>query len=383
MMDRRQKILFITQIAPFPITGGEQLRSYGLIKMLSNLGIDTTAVIDARSHNIPELTNIKFVLFDFRKLASAIHLVNVISIFRKNKALVSLINELTEKEKYDMAVIDYLFYGQYINFLKNKGIKVIYGTHNAQARLYLQRKATGIKTFLYIWFEYAVQALHERFFFPGADALMVVSEKDIGFYRRFIRPDRIFLVPNMIEKSGIDLDNIRKENHVIMTANFNAFQNAVGLEWFIREVWDEELSGVTRLKLFGYGSLKFFDTLKQKYTLRNIDAMGEVENIKPHIAGATLSIVPLLDGGGTRLKCLEAMSLKTQLISTSKGAEGIDHDHAIIIADTAAEFKQRILEVMDGRINTVQEAYRIYEEKYSLEATQKKLAGLLQKQLKQ
>ena len=383
MMDRRQKILFITQIAPFPITGGEQLRSYGLIRMLSNLGIETTAIIDARSRNLPELTNIKFVLFDFRKMLSSIHLVNVISIFRKNKALVSLINELTEKEKYDIAFIDYLFYGQYINLLKNKGLKVIYGTHNAQAELLLQRKAEGLKTFIYIWFEYAVQALHERFFFPRADALIVVSEKDSGFYRRYIRPDRIFLVPNMIEKSVMDLDNIQKDNYVIMTANFNAFQNAVGLEWFIKEVWDEELSGVTKLKLFGYGSIKFFDALKQKYRIRNIEAMGEVENIKPYIASAKLSIVPLLDGGGTRLKCLEAMSLKTQLISTSKGAEGIDHNNAIVIADTAAEFKQRILDVMDGRANTVQEAYRIFDEKYSLEATQNKLSGLLQKQLKQ
>ena len=379
----RRKILFITQIAPFPITGGEQLRSYGLIKMLSNLGIETTAIIDSRSRNVPELTNIKFVLFDFRKQPSHIHLVNVISIFRKNKTLVSLINELTEKDKYDTAIIDYLFYGQYINLLKKKGISVIYGTHNAQAGLYLQRKAQGIKSFFYIWFEFFVQTFHERFYFPRADALVVVSQKDYTFYKSYIKPEKIFLVPNMIEKTPINLETIEKENYVVMTANFHAFQNAVGLEWFIKEVWDEELSQVTFLKLFGFGSIKFFESLKQKYHFRNIEALGEVDNIKPYIAKARISIVPLLDGGGTRLKCLEAMSLKTQLISTSKGAEGIEHNNSIIIADTATVFKQRILDVIGGSVNTVSEAYRIFEEKYSLEATQKTLSGLLQKQLKQ
>jgi hypothetical protein len=377
LMSEPRKVLFLTQISPFPITGGEQLRSYGLIRILSDSGIQTTAIIDARSKNVPQLPNIRFELFDFRKLPSRIHLVNIISIFRRNPSLVALIEKCLNTEKYDLAFIDYYFYGQYISMLKKKNLRVIYGTHNAQASLLLQRRATGIKSLLYKWIEYLIQSLHERIYFPRADALIIVSEKDRSFYHRFIKPERIVLIPNMIEKSSLDLDNIRKEDYIIMTANYHAFQNAIGLEWFIKNVWNDELSRLTTLKLFGYGSLKIFETLRHKYPCKNIEAMGEVEDIKPCIAKARVSIVPLLDGGGTRLKCIEAMSLKTQLVSTSKGSEGIEHHNAILIADSAVEFRQRILDVLAGRINTVSEAYRIFDEKYDLESNQLILSDLI------
>ncbi len=382
-MNQGSKVLFITQISPFPITGGEQLRSYGLLRMLSNLGIETTAIIDARSKNIPEIPHLKFRLFDFRKPPSRFHLFNIFSIFRKNRELVSLISDCLEKETYDLAFVDYLFYGQYIRMLKAKNLRVIYGTHNAQAKLYLQRKASGIKTLFYIWLEYLVQSLHERLYFPRADALIIVSENDRPFYNRFVNPAKVVLIPNMMEKSDLDVNAVDKENYIIMTANFHAFQNTAGLEWFVREVWNEELSSRTTLKLFGYGSVRFFEQLRLRLPCSNIAAMGEVEYIKPYIAKARVSIVPLLDGGGTRLKCLEAMSLKTQLVSTTKGCEGIDHNGGILTADTAAEFRQRILDVLAGRLNTVEAAYEAFEKKYDLKPNQVILADLIKNISKQ
>ena len=81
-------------------------------------------------------------------------------------------------------------------------------------------------------------------------------------------------------------------------------------------------------------------------------------------------LFPLLNGGGTRLKCLEAMALRTQLISTTKGSEGIEHGGSVLIADTPEDFRNRIIEVIDNKINTVEEAYRVYENKYSFEPNQ-------------
>jgi glycosyltransferase involved in cell wall biosynthesis len=101
-----------------------------------------------------------------------------------------------------------------------------------------------------------------------------------------------------------------------------------------------------------------------------VEAIGEVDDLKPYIAGARASIVPLLNGSGTRLKCLEAMALRTQLISTTKGSEGIEHGGSVLIADTPEDFRNRIIEVINNKINTVEEAYRVYEDKYSFEPNQ-------------
>jgi len=367
------KILFLTSISPYPINGGEKLRSYALQKMLSNIGAKVTAIIN-ESHNIPDLTNIRFITFPFIQSASGVHLINILGIFRKNAALIKLLDELTTSEKFDIAFIDYYFYGQYIPYFKKRGIRVIYGTHNAEARLYVQRKAANLKDAFYIRFEYLVQAAHERIFFPKADTLIAVSRDDVKFYSKFVKPGKIIFIPNLLEKSSYMLNDVKKENYIIMSANFYAFQNYVGLEWFLREVWNDKLSRKTSLKLYGRGSKKVFDELRSSYHPENVEALGEIEDLKPFIANARASIVPLLDGGGTRLKCLEAMALRTQLISTTKGTEGIEHNGSVLIADTPDDFRNKIIEVIDNKINTVEEAYRIYEEKYSFEPNQLVLA---------
>jgi hypothetical protein len=168
-----------------------------------------------------------------------------------------------------------------------------------------------------------------------------------------------------------------------MTANFLAFQNSIGLDWFLKEVWNKELSEKTSLRLYGIGSDKVFNELNQQYHPSNVEALGEVDDIKPFIAKARASIVPLLNGSGTRLKCLEAMSLRTQLISTSKGSEGIDHDGSVIIADTSDDFRNRIIDVLDNKINTVEDAYQVFEKKYSFENNQIVLSDLIKRIISQ
>jgi len=367
--EKKPNVLFLTSISPFPINGGEKLRSYALLKMLSNIGARVTAIIN-ESRNIPDIHNIRFIQFPFKNYLSKIHLINITGIFRRNNTLVKLLDELTSDEKFDIAFIDYYFYGQYIPYFKKKGIKVIYGTHNAEARLYLQRKAKNLKDLFYIVFEYIIQMAHERIFFPKTDTLIAVSKEDVKYYGKFIESGKIIYIPNLLEKSSYTLNAVKKDNYIVMSANFMAFQNYVGLEWFLKEVWNDLLSRKTTLKLFGLGSKKAYHELQPKYHPESVEAIGEVDDLKPYIAAARASIVPLLNGSGTRLKCLEAMALRTQLISTTKGSEGIEHGGSVLIADTPEDFRNRIIEVIDNKVNTVEDAYRVFEARYSFEPNQ-------------
>jgi glycosyltransferase involved in cell wall biosynthesis len=55
-----------------------------------------------------------------------------------------------------------------------------------------------------------------------------------------------------------------------------------------------------------------------------------------------------LEGGGTRLKILEAMALGVPVVATSKGAEGLDATHGenILVADEPADFARCVVEVL-------------------------------------
>ncbi len=67
-----------------------------------------------------------------------------------------------------------------------------------------------------------------------------------------------------------------------------------------------------------------------------IHLTGSVESIAPWLKAADISVVPLLEGGGTRMKIIDCFAAELPVISTSKGIEGIpviNGEQALIIDD--------------------------------------------------
>jgi glycosyltransferase involved in cell wall biosynthesis len=187
----------------------------------------------------------------------------------------------------------------------------------------------------------------------------------------------VFCIPNFIDGIEYLISEPNKINYIIMPANFGSFQNKIGLEWFLENVWDPELFNLTQFVVIGKCSEMVFNELNKNKNYKNVKAYGEVDDIKPYISKAKLTIVPLMHGSGTRLKCIESMALKTQIISTSVGAEGIEHEGSIIIADNPFEFKQAIMKVLKGNVDYTEKAFKIFENKYSLENNAKKLNEII------
>jgi glycosyltransferase involved in cell wall biosynthesis len=78
---------------------------------------------------------------------------------------------------------------------------------------------------------------------------------------------------------------------------------------------------------------------------------GAVEDTRPYIAGASVYIAPLRQGGGTRFKLLEAMALGRPIVSTPVGAEGfpVAAGRELLIAASAAGFAQAVLRLLADR----------------------------------
>jgi glycosyltransferase involved in cell wall biosynthesis len=79
---------------------------------------------------------------------------------------------------------------------------------------------------------------------------------------------------------------------------------------------------------------------------------GTVPDMRPYFRRATLVVVPLLHGGGTRLKILEAGASGKAIVSTSVGAEGLAFrpGHDLVLADTPEEFADAVTRLCrDGR----------------------------------
>ena len=75
---------------------------------------------------------------------------------------------------------------------------------------------------------------------------------------------------------------------------------------------------------------------------------GAVDDLAEHVAAADLCVCPLDAGGGTRMKILEYMAAGKAVVSTTKGAEGIQHTHDtdIYIADEPDAFAEAVVELL-------------------------------------
>jgi glycosyltransferase involved in cell wall biosynthesis len=193
--------------------------------------------------------------------------------------------------------------------------------------------------------------------------------------------EAIEVIPNCINLN--DYENIAeapKRDCLIFTGSFRYHANYDAMFWFLEEIFPIIQSQVPTVSLMITGD----HANLQLPPRENVSLSGLVEDVRPLIASAWVSLAPLRVGGGTRLKILEAMALKTPVVATSKGAEGLDvrNGFDILIADSPREFGEavvRILKDNDLRQTLVENAYRLVLQKYNWPFVMPRFLELVQK----
>ncbi|WP_431207298.1 glycosyltransferase family 4 protein [Burkholderia cepacia] len=164
------------------------------------------------------------------------------------------------------------------------------------------------------------------------------------------------------------------EVNLLWMGGFWWYPNAEGVAWFVRDILP-----LVRDKLEAHNIKLHFtggnppDDLKALHDGRHIFVHGFVPSLDPILANAHLLFVPLLSGGGVRVKILEAMSNGIPVLSTAKGCEGLGavNRRDIVICDTAAEFADTIIELAQNRemLATLStNARQLLKDKYDLDA---------------
>ncbi len=184
---------------------------------------------------------------------------------------------------------------------------------------------------------------NEKFLTERFGAICVCSEKD---REELGAMDKMFVLPN-----GFDIPNelpVRNPGtppQIGFVGTFKYPPNRDGARWFIENVWPliQEKFPQARLRLAGDGGEKYFSG-------KNIDVLGWVADMEKEMANWSLAIVPVLVGGGTRIKILEAFSRKCPVVSTALGAYGYDIENGreLMIADSPTNFAEQCLRILDN-----------------------------------
>lgn len=110
---------------------------------------------------------------------------------------------------------------------------------------------------------------------------------------------------------------------------------------------------------------------------------GYLPDVAAAVREAWAVVVPLRQGGGTRLKVLEAMALGTPVIATRKGAEGLNVRHGanILLADTPDALAEAIATLFRDpalRAGLASNARRLVEETYDWSVIGRRLLALVE-----
>ncbi|MGF6850398.1 glycosyltransferase involved in cell wall biosynthesis [Chitinophaga sp. W3I9] len=370
-------ILFFTDISPFPQNGGERIRSYYLIKALSQLGYEVIAVVqnvekvDLQKYHLPNVTFYTYETKPFDLLTR----ITGKQYFQRSATVMSIFEEVCREYPLAAAILDYGYVGHYISYFRQKQIPVILGTHNAQPMITWQLPSKNIVDKLRKWQLFSMEKLHERMYFNKAAAVLVVSEDDNAYHTRFLPKQKVFTVPNFLDAKDYHFTGKKQQRVLVMTANFGVYMNFAGLKWFIENVWDDDLAGKYDLWLVGRGSKEALKQITGKEEYRNIVAFGKVDDVKWYISVASAVIIPLVHGSGTRLKCLEAMALSTPIISTRKGVEGVKSHH-FIVSDEPEAFKQSLL-AFDPETDKGARLREDFLQEYSLDVNRERLQQIV------
>jgi O-antigen biosynthesis protein len=127
----------------------------------------------------------------------------------------------------------------------------------------------------------------------------------------------------------------------ILVGNFGYDPNVEGAKWFITEVLPVVRMQVPdfELVIVGPGSEQFGPA-----------GRGLVDDLASEYSTATVAIVPIQRGSGTRIKVLQAWAHMVPVVGTAKGLSGLTYEPGVhaLVADEAVDFAHRVIQVVNS-----------------------------------
>ena len=300
-----------------------------------------------------------------------------------------------------LVVFEELWLYPYLPIAKRHRCRIILDAHNSETAILREtskgEQVKGLKARLKKSLKLAEIESIERDFVRQADQVWACSEGDAKLLQVFSRKERhAHVIPN-----GVDVayyESVRLGQHplpsefellpwsLIFPASFQYKPNALGAQLLLEQVYPklQETYPKCRLLLVGVKPAQFM--LEAAEQDPGIIVTGKVPDIRPYLSASSVVIVPLLQGGGTRLKILEAFAAGRPVVSTSKGAEGLkvrDGEH-LLIGDNPEELIAGVHKLWSNPSlgqKLADAAYELVRTEYSWEMVGQRVERAVQKLL--
>lgn len=352
------KILFLSSWFPYPPDTGGKIRILNLVKYLSEY-YHLTFLAFSRSGKVGA-----------EKLEAMRAYCNVLEpvVLPKPKPIIGNIlpnprwhsEEMRNKIKkalkdgdFDIVIAAEVLAGYY--GAEIKGMPRI--LDNCELTVFIERCASephSLKRLLYR-LEWWRKRIFTTALVRGYDACTVVSEQERGHLLNLQHGrESVVIVPNGVDVKAHLIDCDPPEPYSLVYSGALTYHaNLDAMEFFLNSVFPliKARHPQALLRITGDNSDVDLSSLPLEET-SGVEFTGFLQDVRSCVAQSHVCVVPLRVGGGTRLKILEAMALGTPVVSTSKGAEGLNVTPGknILIADSAEAFADKVCQLLEDDI---------------------------------
>ncbi len=197
------------------------------------------------------------------------------------------------------------------------------------------------------------------------------SKEDAEYIKSIILPDcAVKVIPNVVDLNSFRYSSESPNNtHILFSGLMDKLVNVEAALFFIRDIFPLILTKVPEVILYIVGPHPHSSLLP--YASKHIIITGEVPDIYEYIKNATVVVCPIKTGTGTRNKILQALATGRPVVSTRRGAEGIEliSGKHILIGDTPEQFKDMVINLFNDQElwhKLSKEGRLLIEENYSL-----------------
>jgi sugar transferase (PEP-CTERM/EpsH1 system associated) len=363
------RILWLSHFVPWPLRLGAAIRSYHLIEALARahevcfLGLcqrslapgDATEA--ARAALARHCARVEFLpipsergpLHRHRILARSLLGRSYDEVWLSSRELSrALARELTRFQP-DAVHLDTLGLLQHVQ--NSSSIPVVMNHHNVESQMMWRRaEKSRFRPAAWLLRRQAQQLEQlERRAAERCAIHLAVSELDAERLRAVAPAARVHVVPNGVDVGYFDgrRSSAQAAPHsMVFVGGMDWYPNRDAVDWFLKNVFPavkSEFPAAT-FTVVGRGS----QAIERKAD--GILGTGEVADIRPFVARSAAFVCPIRDGGGTRLKVLDALAQRIPLVATPLAVEGIrlrDGDQ-VMLADAGPTFAAAIKRLFEN-----------------------------------
>jgi glycosyltransferase involved in cell wall biosynthesis len=351
------KILMLTPYVPYPPSSGGQIRTFNLLKYLSQNNQITLVCLYKNNEEKKYIQNLYQYcreIYPCKRAEKPWQIKNIIkTIFSPLPFLIvrnfsneakKTIEFLLKNEKFDVIHAETFYIMPHLPSTK---IPIILVEQTIEYRVYQHFVNSLFFLFRpFFYFDILKLKYWERFYWKKANIVAAVSKNDEENIKKLEPYLKTVIIPNgagdeMIVKT-LPKKNLKKPN-LLFQGNFYWLQNLEAANFLIQKIYPLLKKMIPETKLIISGQKASKIKAKKNIKIINLD-LNQTKMVKKIYQKATIFIAPIFSPGGTRLKILAAMAAGIPVVSTKTGVEGlaVKDKVNVLLAETPHDFVKKI-----------------------------------------